>query len=468
MNRSSLVLDVENGVKRAAVGGEDAGTPSPLSIVSPESAAAAKMGAAESVLEILYNKSEFEDSAFAGMDTVSGLTRFCFWEDPAETVTSSLTSESDSTSTSRSHELEDYFRNYLYAPGARNENVDVLDSLAQSNSELYEKLKEISDRDLTRVNLTSANFSRASLICYKNGFVNETFKEIKIEPQSFGVEEMKLAKQEILEMEMEGAHYSVGERLDEIYQELKTYSSSYFLRLENRIEDLKKEWDLLGWIVVSAERDLMESVKQENLKRVHRKLKMLAPELDDNLNQMSLEASVNLLKEKRAERCKELLPHRYKASRFSNDLNEIISSLKRIQENTGNEIQILSSNSRLNEYQRLVAESGKCIALLCKDKAKLKEVVFGMQRGHIEDYMFHTLKKYRENRFLSGEVEKKKQEARVDNFDRFYLVISSTNDFCNRCSVVLESIHELITEELNPANNFEIKCKVLYFANKPQ
>jgi hypothetical protein len=120
--------------------------------------------------------------------------------------------------------------------------------------------------------------------------------------------------------------------------------------------------------------------------------------------------------------------------------------------------------SFLIDYKTIEKELKICERLL--DNPKTFEDVVIAERGHSEDYLHYTL--------LDPDSRDRMTSQIPENANRFYFVVSSTRDSCDRCSDKMEQIAELFKDYFGIADNKKVSadgddmdCKLLYFANQP-
>jgi hypothetical protein len=111
------------------------------------------------------------------------------------------------------------------------------------------------------------------------------------------------------------------------------------------------------------------------------------------------------------------------------------------------------------QRQELQKEEEKLTDWLSPRNVKVLDDAIREFRGHSEDYLLDSIKR-------EGVLREAADYSKATGCDRFYLVITSTNDACRRCQDRVEEI--AITSEaiLNQSQIPGAVCKALYFGGK--
>jgi hypothetical protein len=357
-----------------------------------------------------------------------------------------------------------FFRDDLYPEGRENINVLSLEKVAENNQVLIEKLREISTRDLGKVNESKGggNFIRATLIFYQKDSEQDTLNELTI---NHNITDEKTAKYKpyILEREYEAASSFIRGEMPEIDSRLEQLEQAGAVAKLDKQETLKTSIEILKSDFTKAN-NLLDQQRRRLKKMEEEGGGVEKGEVTTDLNQQGRgkkgrDSSVSEIKEdcvriyKREKVATEKLSKCYSMEDIMNVVEEDIKEKQ-------DELSQLSVDRDLDSY--LYFKKRKDLILkLTKDDTQFKSVI-AIQRGHSEDYLLEDFKESCKGYY--DKVVGIQQEKGII-FDRFHLVISSTNESCNRCSTVVEEIHRVLENRFKGENK-EIKCKVLYFSNR--
>lgn len=392
------------------------------------------------------------------------------------------TPSQDSTKTDGS--IADYLKykllrninNHLGLPMAQNSiNVQAIgegNPLTQYEV-VRNKIQEISDRDYNKIvevgevdsdsgigKKSRTNYIRASLLCYKKEEVIKCeegkrsseglFTEVKINVTTTDEE-----KEEILRFEVEVFTKALKERYDQLLLEI------FALHEPAERAILRQECRFLSELV--GQKSVFAKSINAALEGSLRGSDALRKILDDNVSsEDELRNKAEELLFKEVTDLFQLLEGSKVMTKIQTDNidnEEKIPLLERLNK-VAKEINNLKKKLQNRDEHDLLYSSlqgeYKTIETLLEDPDRLERIIAKKVRGHSEDYLYQ---------YLNSEIGKNFIKSSIpDGSDRFYLMVSSTLDSCDRCAVKMEEIPKMIGEIIDMRSGMD--CKVLYFATK--
>jgi hypothetical protein len=357
-------------------------------------------------------------------------------------------SRSESKSNSSVHSQTSRAANYIRYDLFRDvelkssKRVQIIEEETQisNDPQLQRKIWEIQNRNLSEVN-DPKNKVLATLICYKKGGFENTFREICLDAPDGMLSQNRLeegrldykdeVKNDICEIEKMAVREGLERRLKMLEQkeleDLEKFSYTRKLELVTELEitDFDARFRKLSIDVRNAKEG---DVEQNTLTAAKNVLINNGKELPENI-------SLDDLKKQ-----------------FQSFFGGTMQNLQK------KKMSLLTSdfNAYKGRTRAYEAERGT-INFLLEDEEKLDSAI-REERGHSEDYLHYAMRQG----YFVGAI-KSQQES---GLDRFYLLISSTNDACKRCSWKVEEIVETIRQTLDSDSNKDLICKALYFARK--